>query len=159
MKGRPPTPTSLKILKGNPGRRPLNKDEPAPAPRRSLAPPAWLQGDAVTEWRRLAPVLRRLGLLTEIDGGALAQYCALWARWREAERELAKTGMVIKGTKGFPILSPYVGVAHRTLVELRAMLVQFGMTPAARSRVKTDPGPKPDDPFAKFDGELERWQG
>lgn len=159
MKGRPPTPTALKILKGNPGKRALNKREPAPGPRRSLAPPAYLQGDAVVEWRRLAPVLFRLGLLTEIDGDALAQYCQLWARWREAERELAKTGMVIKGGKGFPVLSPYLGIAHRTLIELRAMLVQFGMTPAARARVKTDPGPAPDDPFVKFDRGLERWEG
>ena len=28
--GRKPTPTNLKVLKGNPGRRPLNKDEPVP---------------------------------------------------------------------------------------------------------------------------------
>lgn len=159
MRGRPPIPTRLKILRGNPGKRALNKSEPAPAPRRSLAPPAWMTGEAVVEWRRLAPVLARLGLLTEIDGDALAQYCQLWARWREAETELAKHGMVIKGSKGAPVLSPFVAIAHRSIAQLRAMLVEFGMTPAARSRIKTDPGPKKDDPFAKFDGDLERWQG
>lgn len=160
MRGRPPVPTKLKILKGNPGKRPLNASEPAPAARRSLAPPAWLEGEAAAEWRRLAPVLSRLGLLSEIDGDALAQYCSLWATWRAAEREIVKHGMVIKGVKGIPVLSPYVGIAQRALAHLRAMLVEFGMTPAARSRVKTDPGPAPSDPFVKFDHDnLERWQG
>lgn len=159
-RGTRPTPTKLKILKGNPGRRPLNPHEPAPRARRSLAPPAWLEGAAAAEWRRLAPVLFRLGLLTEIDDAALAQYCELWARWRQAETALRKHGMVIAGNKGTPVLSPYVAIANRALSQMRALLIEFGMTPSARTRVKTDAGPQPADPFAPFDhGTLERWQG
>ena len=159
-RGTRPTPTALKLLKGNPGKRPLNRHEPAPAPRRSLVPPRFLQGVARLEWRRLAPKLARLGLLSEIDDAALAQYCELWARWREAETALREHGMVITGNKGTPVLSPYVAIANRALSQMRALLVEFGMTPSARTRVKTDPGPQPSDPFAKFDhGSLARWQG
>ena len=49
--GRKPQPTALKVLKGNPGRRPLNEDEPKPEvllPR----PPAHLSPVARREWRR-----------------------------------------------------------------------------------------------------------
>jgi P27 family predicted phage terminase small subunit len=160
MRGRPPVPTRLKVLRGNPGKRALNASEPAPAPRRSLAPPAWLEGEAAAEWRRLAPKFARLGLLTEIDGEALSQYCVVWARWREAETALRKHGMVIAGSKGGPVLSPYVAIASRALSQMRAYLDGFGMTPSARTRVKTDPGPQPNDPIAKFDDDnLSRWQG
>jgi len=36
---------------------------------------------------------------------------------------------------------------------IRQYLVEFGMTPAARSRVKVPPTPAPEDPFQEFDGE------
>jgi P27 family predicted phage terminase small subunit len=152
MRGRKPQPTQLKVLRGNPGRRPLNRAEPAPAPALSLAPPAWLEGEAVTEWHRLAPVLHRLGLLTEIDGDALASYCQTWARWREAEAAIRKYGMVLKGKNGFPVISPYVAVANRAMAHMKALLIEFGMTPSSRTRVKTDTGAAPEaDPFAPFD--------
>jgi P27 family predicted phage terminase small subunit len=159
MRGRKPQPTALKILRGNPGHRPLNRDEPAPPAAHNLAPPTWLEGPAVAEWRRLAPTLHRLGLLTEIDGDALATYCQTWARWQEAEGQIRKFGMVIKGKHGFPVISPYVAVANRAMAQMKSLLVEFGMTPSARTRVKTDASAKPDDPFVKFDQGFERWRG
>ena len=162
MRGRKPTPTALKLLRNNPGRRPLNAREPKPPTVRS-APPAYLTGAAATEWRRLAPELARLGLLTTIDRDALAAYCQTFARWREAEAEIKKRGMVLKGQNGGPVLSPYVTVANRALVQLRAWLVEFGMTPSARSRVSTTASDQPADPFAKYDDDngpaiFERWK-
>jgi P27 family predicted phage terminase small subunit len=158
-RGQRPTPTRLKILRGNPGRRPLNEQEPTPAAG-SLAAPTWLEGEAAAEWKRLAPVLHRLGLLTEIDETALATYCQAWARWREAERNIQKFGMVIKGKGGFPIISPFVAVANRAMSQMKGLLVEFGMTPSARSRViASGDRDKPVDPFAEFDGmRLEQWE-
>jgi P27 family predicted phage terminase small subunit len=151
MRGRKPTPTALKVLRGNPGRRPLNKREPAPARAVDLTPPPELTGAAAAEWARLAPKLQRLGLLTEIDDRALIAYCVTWARWLEAEQELRDHGMVLKGRRGAPFLSPYVKIAATSLAQLKAWIEQFGMTPSARSRVKTDPGEQPADPFTKYD--------
>ena len=39
--GRPPKPTYLKVLEGNPGKRPLNENEPKPKPSAPKCP-AWL---------------------------------------------------------------------------------------------------------------------
>jgi P27 family predicted phage terminase small subunit len=148
----------LRVLRGNPGRRPLNQAEPTPAPRH-LDPPTWLDGEAATEWNRLAPILHRLGLLTEIDGDALSTYCTSWARWRDAERNIAKYGMVIKGKGGFPIISPFVAVANRAMAQMKGFLVEFGMTPSARSRVGASADrDQPVDPFAEFDGRIEPWE-
>ena len=160
MRGPKPTPTSLRILRGNPGRRPLNTSEPKP-PAADLDPPTWLDGAAVEEWRRLAPMLNKLGLLTEVDSQAFAAYCQTWARWREAEDKIKEFGMVIKGRGGYPIISPFVAVANRAMNQMKAFLIEFGMTPSARSRV-TGPGGERDgvdDPFTEFDRpQLERWQ-
>jgi len=161
MRGRKPVPTALKLLRNNPGRRPLNPSEPKPPAARS-SPPAYLTGAAAAEWRRLAPELARLGLLTTIDRDGLAAYCQTFARWREAEREIAKHGMVVKGRDGGPVQSPFVSIAQRSLAQLRNWLVEFGMTPSSRSRVATTTTAKPDDPFEKYDNDspatLERWK-
>jgi P27 family predicted phage terminase small subunit len=156
MRGPKPTPTQLKILRGNPGRRPLNDQEPQPATA-DVAPPDWLHGDAAAEWARLAPMLKRLGLLTEIDGRALASYCQTWARWREAETKIEEFGMVIKGRGGYPIISPFVAVANRAMGQMKAFLIEFGMTPSARSRVHATSKQGVEDPFAEFDQGLQRW--
>lgn len=159
MRGRRPQPTALKVLRGNPGRRPLNLNEPRPPPLVDLKPPDWLDTEAVQEWQRMAPKLQQLGLLTEIDIPALATYCQTWSRWKEADSQIQRYGMVIKGKGGYPVISPFVAVANRAMAHMKSFLIEFGMTPSARARVKTDPGPQPDDPFAPFDhGSLERWK-
>ena len=62
-RGRKPKPTALKVLEGNPGKRPLNDREPVP-PKGTLKCPAWLLPEAKKEWKRLAPALEAMGVLT-----------------------------------------------------------------------------------------------
>ena len=40
-RGRKPTPTAIKLLEGNPGKRPLNANEPKPAKKRPPVPNGW----------------------------------------------------------------------------------------------------------------------
>ena len=134
----------------------MNAREATPKP--GSEPPDWLQGEAAEEWRRLAPVLYRLGLLTEIDGAALATYCATYARWRDAERHLAADGMVITGKGGYLCQSPYIPIANRCIAQMRSFLIEFGMTPSARSKVQTSADrDSPGDPFSEFDAR-EPWR-
>jgi P27 family predicted phage terminase small subunit len=95
IRGRPPKPTALKVLNGNPGKRPLNKFEPKPKP---ILPkcPAWLDPAAKKEWRRVVPELERIGMLTCVDGAALGGYCQSYGRWVAAEQFIQKHGMVLK---------------------------------------------------------------
>lgn len=79
------------------------------------------------------------GLLTEIDGAALALYCQAWARWVEAEAQLLKFGTVIKSPNGFPIQSPYLPIANKAMEQMTKLLVEFGMSPSSRSRVAYKP--------------------
>lgn len=144
--GRKPKPTHMKVLAGNPGKRPLNEREPKPKAKIPRVP-AHLQGEARREWRRMAKKLFALGLLTEIDGTALALYCQAWARWVEAEEEVRKLGAIVKSPNGYPIQNPYLSVANRAMRDLRAMLVEFGMTPSSRSRVQVNRNDEGDDFF------------
>src|SRR5687767_13735858 len=67
MRGPKPTPTSMKELRGNPGKRRLSKDEPRPAAVKTLRAPPHLRPDARKIWRELAAALRSVGLFTRLD--------------------------------------------------------------------------------------------
>jgi P27 family predicted phage terminase small subunit len=142
--GRPPTPTILKLLAGNPGKRKLNRAEPKPPSTLTPCPPA-LSADARREWRRVSTVLHGLGLLTAIDRAALAAYCQAWARWLEAERQLTTAGAILTSPNGYPMPSPYLKIARDAVQQMRAFLTEFGMTPASRARLQVTP---PDVPNA-----------
>ena len=150
LRGPRPTPTALKLLRDNPGRRPLNKREPRP-PAVIPTAPAHLDPVARAEWRRVVRPLAAAGLVTQVDRAALAVYCTAWSRWVDAEKKLVEFGSVLASpTKGFPLLSPYLTIANTAMAQMRSFLAEFGMTPASRSRIETG------EP--KTGGELERFR-
>jgi P27 family predicted phage terminase small subunit len=131
--GRKPKPNALRVLEGKPGHRPL-RPEPKPRP---VAPkcPAWLLLEAKREWRRVAPELERLGLLTVVDGTALAGYCQAYARWRQAETVLDDEGTTFKTPNGYVQVHPQVAIAQKYLQIARGFCAEFGLTPSSRGRM------------------------
>lgn len=97
----------------------------------------------------MVKLLIDLKLLTEIDRAALAGYCQAWARWVEAEKKIRAGGMTITTDKGNLIQSPYVGIANQAMKQMRAFLIEFGMTPSSRSRVKL-PTTEEGDPYESY---------
>ena len=136
-RGRKPKPSALKLLTGNPGKRPLPSDEPQiPA---SLPPaPDHLNELARGEWKRVAESLYNCGILTALDRAALGAYCTAYARWAEAETKLEAEGFTIETSLGTIIQSPLVGIANKAAADMVRYASEFGMTPSARSRVKVD---------------------
>jgi len=153
MRGRKPVPTALKILRGNPGQRRIDLEhEAAPGAALDLTPPAYLSEDARAEWADKSEMLARLGLLTEADLDAFALYCQTFARWKEAEAALLKSGLLIKSgsNNGIPVVNPYLGIATKAQAQCSRMLIEFGLTPSSRARVKVEK-PKKVDKFARFE--------
>jgi len=146
-RGRKPTPTALRVLRGNAGKRALPQGEPKPAPARPECPPQ-LQGEARQEWERVADELEPLGLLAKVDRAALALYCDAWGRWVEATEALRQYGLVIKSPSGYPMQSPYLAIASKAADQMRLLLGEFGMSPASRTRVQATQ-PDEDDEFTR----------
>jgi P27 family predicted phage terminase small subunit len=133
--GRKPKPTQLKVISGNPGRRPLNKAEPKPKAATSRAP-AGLSKLARKHWTLVARQLTDAGILTELDKPALILYCEAWARWHEATTEIQNRGMLVKAPTGYPMQNPYLPIANKAFEQMQKMLSEFGMTPCSRSRIQ-----------------------
>ena len=130
--GRKPKPTALKKLEGNPGKRPLNTMEPTP-PNVSIHCPQYLLPDARKEWKRLAPILIQMGLLTAADVVPFAAYCTAFARWKEAEEEISRHGSIYKDNEGRIRPNPYIAIANQQLREIKSFAAEFGLTPSNRS--------------------------
>ena len=147
--GRPPKPTYLKVLEGNPGKRPLNENEPKPKPSAPKCP-AWLSPVAKKEWKRIAPELERLGLLSVIDGAALEGYCESYAKWVELTqflKKFEKQGYMFKTPSGYMQQLPQVSMAQRYLALVKAFCSEFGLTPSSRSRMTLPGQAEAEDPM------------
>ena len=99
-RGRKPTPTALKLLEGNPGKRKINDREPMPD-KKAPTCPKWLEPEAKKEWRRLSKKMELMGILTEVDMAAFAGYCQAYARWKEAEEFITQHGTIVKTPSGY----------------------------------------------------------
>ena len=146
MRGRKPKPARLKLIDGNPGKRPIRGREPKP-PTALPTCPAHLSATAKSEWKRLAGVLNEIGLLTRIDRTVLAAYCQAYGRWVEAERKLAETPPLLKTPAGYVQVSPWITISNKQVELMTRLMAELGLTPSARSRlaIQLPNGPKPWD--------------
>jgi P27 family predicted phage terminase small subunit len=157
--GPPPTPMNLRILRGNPSRRPIPKYEPLPPPTPTCPEaPSYLDTYARAEWQRVAPLLFTVGLLSTIDVALLSVYSAAFSQWRTAAEMLAKAatddpktanGLLVERDSG-KIPDPLIGIARRAAGQMLRAAVEFAMSPAARARMGA--GPSTPKPPGKFDG-------
>ena len=147
MQGRKPKPIELRVLHGTAARAAAAS---VPRPRRKLPRcPEYLTGEAEKCWKRTAGELYDAGLLTVIDRDALALYCTVYARWREAEGMVAKKGLVVVTNVkrdddgnviggGNYIQNPWLAIANKALEQMCKLEAEFGMTPSSRTRVKAE---------------------
>ena len=171
-RGPAPKPTALKKLAGNPGKRSISPSEPKPRAKRPRMPAHFTPVDdpdatvtenqvqkefyeiARGEWRRVVRELSAVdGLVTSVDADALAMYCETYARWVQASRKLAMSGMVekLKTNRGgeYLAMSPYVTIINQCMRTMKQLLTEFGMTPANRTRIQIEKPPE-EDPFDEF---------
>lgn len=136
-------PAHLKVIRGNPGGRPIKPEVEPLVPTDVPEPPECLNEVAKNEWWRIATELHRLKMLTVVDINPLAAYCQAFARWSAAEQALNKLadrdpatgGILIKGSYGTPMLNPLLKAATQAARDMVKYAGEFGLTPSARARI------------------------
>jgi len=111
--------------------------------------PSFVRRDAVArkEWRRICPMLMKLGVLTKADGPALSGYCVAFAMLAEAQKEIREHGLMVRtqvldkhgSAMQVARKNPCIGIAENALKIMKAFLVEFGLTPASRTKVNATP--------------------
>jgi P27 family predicted phage terminase small subunit len=146
-----PNPKALNDLRGDPGRRRRYQKEPIP-PAGLPTCPDHLDELAKQEWNDVTIILQEMNLLSKADGKMLEIYCVSYSRWRKAIENVSKYGELLydKEEKGWKD-NPYASRADRLQEQIRRCLLEFGMSPAARARMRTTIEPaKPQSKWANI---------
>ena len=142
MRGRPRKPTAIKVLEGNPGKRPLNINEPVYSGSPEM--PNWLNKEAKLEWNRIVPELDGVGLLQRVDLAMISGYCQAWGLYIEAEKILQEKGRyydIPKYTKEgelsytFLQVRPEVATSNTAMTQIIKFCQEFGLSPSSRTRL------------------------
>lgn len=148
--GRTPAPAALRLVGGNgKGRDSGNRlvKEPPGFLRLPPEPPAMLGAVARAEWDRVVPELQRLQLTKPVDAAGLASYCEMVELFARATAEVHENGLVVEnksirkdGTEStWFTANPAVALQLKAQQAIRAWCSEFGFTPAAESKVSSEP--------------------
>lgn len=147
MRGAKPKPTHLKLLAGNPGNRPLNRNEPKPQGDLHDAPD-WLTDEQKAGWT-YAIENAPSGLMKRLDRSALTAFVVAEDMHRQASVAVGKFGLITKSpSKGEPMQNPYLPIINRQAQIMLKAAAELGFTPSSRSRVEVSGGPKSGNRFA-----------
>lgn len=133
--GRKPDPIPLRILKGNPQKKPIPehvKTEPK-LPR----VPSWLDARGKREWRRIGKELLKLGLMSNMDFALLASYCDNYSIMIECRQHMAKEGGVVAYLAGRNTQTSMILTTYRASQNyIKSVAAEFGLSPSARGRLE-----------------------
>ncbi len=141
VRGRKPMPSAIKELRGdydkNPQRR--NKKEPKP-PSGIPNAPRYLDRLAKNEWRQTCKLLAAMNVLSSADRSALTFYCQTYSEWRKAIAYCEKYGAwtIGKDSNGNTTTTrnEWDRIRERCADSCRKWLIEFGLTPSARTRLQ-----------------------
>lgn len=154
-----PRPPLQVIRDGNPGKRPVREGvKLAPT---DLTEPDWsevfdtddpqpvvvrLRAVASREWVRVAPALQQSAGLNAVDTVLLTDYCVCVARIDQGERALTRDGALVQGERGWQ-KSGWTTIVAQYRTQLRAYIVELGLSPSSRAKLAPPKGDDDDDPF------------
>lgn len=135
-------PTELKLLGGTYRKDRAPENEPKPnSPPSVPDPPAYMDTIGKKEWKRLAPELYRLGLLTKVDLGTFEAYCLSYGRLVAAHKSLKRAKTMFHeytnkaGATNF-VARPELAVIQKESMVIKAFCAEFGLSPSARARME-----------------------
>ncbi len=137
QRGRPRLPAAVKLARGT-WRRDRDAD-PTQLPQfqqiDASEPPADLQDAGQKRWQELAPQLAAAGLLTQADLPALLLLCRCADEIANCDKHIREQGEYLPGRNG--ALGPHPAMLQRSrwIDTQHKLLIQFGLTPCARSSV------------------------
>ena len=140
--GRKHQPTAVLKLHGSPAAE-SRPDEPKPPTVSTLKRPAGLTQSGGRKWSQMIRLLSQVpGLLTIVDAESLQQYCELWSIQRDALAHCKANGWETETARGMGP-SPAAGRYFRATDALLKLQDRFGLNPASRATIRTDPTAAP----------------
>ncbi|HIF9075729.1 TPA: phage terminase small subunit P27 family [Photobacterium damselae] len=143
MSGPAPKPTVLKLIQGNPGKRPINKNEPQPPKTKGkVRAPRRFNRESKKWFNDIVKRAESMGVMTDVDDIGVEMLVDAYAEYLALCEIIENAGFVYvtKGTKGQKSIkaNPAVVMRADAWKRISSMLQQFGLTPSSRSKINTD---------------------
>jgi P27 family predicted phage terminase small subunit len=150
MRGRKPKPNALKLIAGNPGKRPVSTEPDAPGDL--FAAPASMTDAQKAIWRHAIDNAPK-GLLRHLDRELLTEWVRAIAELNAADLELQQSGPVVKQGGGERIttkpdgstvktvrseswvVSPWAKARDNAFQRMLKATSELGFSPTSRSRI------------------------
>lgn len=153
-RGRTPKSAATRRAEGNSEHRPILEDITAPAGAPDMPP--GLSDQAQGEFRRICDELAALKMLAVTDRASIAEYVQLWEMCRKCQEVIDRDGMTYDSEgdrNGLTIKKrPEVDIILSTRRVMLAYFDRFALNPAARAKIKVDPGKEKSERLKKFLG-------
>lgn len=148
--GRRPLPDEVKKANGT-YREDVRAENPIVFPIKELEPPDFVKADtyALAEWNRIVPLLNNVRILTDADLSALSGYCITCSLATRAAIEVTNGELLVATQMGMKA-NPAIKIAADARAQCLRFAIEFGLTPAARTRIPSQKTDKPEDPAADF---------
>jgi P27 family predicted phage terminase small subunit len=85
----------------------------------------------------------------EMQPESVAGYCMSYARWQKCEDLIARDGLLLAEGGGKMRKNPAFTIWMAALQQMRMWAIEFGMTPASRSRIRLEK-PQQEDRLEEF---------
>ena len=128
-----PLPTALKEQRGSFKKNPQRRTTGEPQATGKPVKPRHLDSMASKEWGRITKLLDSMGVLSASDAPAIEQYVHAYSSWRKA---IARIQQGDTTPEGQVYSSAAVRECREYADQVRRYLIEFGMTPASRTRVR-----------------------
>jgi len=146
-------PDALKVIAGTARPDRMNPDAPA-VNLGAATPPAWLSERATEIFARLSATLVGMGISSPDDGDALAMLASRLEEIEICTAAIEDGGRVYTttATSGDKLVRarPEVAMRNEAMRHAQSLLAEFGLTPAARSKVSAGKQAE-ENPFKALD--------
>lgn len=135
-RGRKAAPAQSNVLAGN--FRPDRQTHGAKVEIGLPPCPKWLGRSAKKHWNDIGPTLVAAGLIAVVDGDVFAAHCDTAAKFGEVTEKLKSVEDMLDSTpQGYEVQAALFTVRNKLLEQLVKTAREFGMTPSARSSIKS----------------------
>ena len=113
-------------------------------------PPKWLQGAALTEWKRIVPLLKKDTAVSDLDAGLIGAYCRAYQTVQTCEIDLKKHGLVITNPEtGIKKKNPYYEIQSQAFKDMKMIAAELGLSLNSRQKLELNKAKSKDtsDPF------------
>ncbi|WP_299081693.1 phage terminase small subunit P27 family [uncultured Paraglaciecola sp.] len=108
------------------------------AVRGDLPPmPAWMGGDAKKHWEYITDELHKIGALSRLDLGVLANLCTYYEHMVAAKKALDADGMFQETPNGYVQFSPQFVAYNQSSGAYDKLAIKLGLTARSRKKIES----------------------